>query len=231
MNAGGRVRAGLLAGLLLPGLGAGTVRVPVSVGDPPWSSLVRVQVPGVSRCTGFVVARDLVVTAAHCLWSARVGRMARPGRVHVLAGYDRGTFRAHAVARSYRVGEGFDGRSEAGLGGDVAVLALDAPVGGPSLPWAGAARPGQAAMLGGYEQDRSEALLADTDCRVMGRVVDAGGRALLQHACAATRGASGAPLLVREGGVWAVAGVNVAASVGDVGGLAVPGATARALLR
>lgn len=226
----GRLRAGLLAGLLLPGLGSGDARVPVSVADPPWSALARVQVPGVSRCTGFFVAAGTVVTAAHCLWDGHVRRTVRPGQIHVLAGYDHGGYHAHAVARGYRVGAGYAGGANTGLGGDVAVLTLDAAIGAAALPWADAARPGEATMLGGYEQDRAETLLADTACRTMGRIADAGGRPILQHACAATGGTSGAPLLVRRDGRWAVAGVNVAASVGDVGGLAVPAATARALL-
>lgn len=227
----GRGRTALLAGVLLPGLGSGDARVPVSVADPPWSALVRVQVPGVSRCTGFFVAAGTVVTAAHCLWDGHVRRTVRPGQVHVLTGYDHGQYRAHAVALRYRIGSGFAGDANTGLGGDVAVLTLDAAIGTATLPWADAARPGEAAMLGGYEQDRVETLLADTACRTMGRVADAGGRPVLQHACAATGGTSGAPLLVRQGDGWAVAGVNIAASVGDVGGLAVPAATARALLR
>ncbi len=226
----GRARAGLLAGVLLPGLGSGDARVPVSVADPPWSALARVQVPGVSRCTGFFVAAGTVVTAAHCLWDGHVRRTVRPEQIHVLTGYEHGGYRAHAVARSYRVGAGFVGGTATGLGGDVAVLTLDAAIGTAALPWANAARPGEAAMLGGYEQDRIETLLADTGCRTMGRIADAGGRPILQHACAATGGTSGGPLLVRSGAGWAVAGVNVTANVGDVGGLAVPAATARALL-
>ena len=227
---GGVGRAGLLAGILLPGLGSGDARVPVSVTDPPWSALARMQVPGVSRCTGFFVAPGTVVTAAHCLWDVHVRRVVRPEQVHVLAGYEHGAYRAHSAARGVRIGAGFVGGANTGLGGDVAVLTLDAAIGVAALPWARDARPGEAAMLGGYEQDRVETLLADTACRTMGRIADAGGRPILQHACAATGGTSGAPLLVRDGGGWAVAGVNIAANVGDVGGLAVPAATVRALL-
>lgn len=207
-------------------------RRPVSVAEPPWSALVRVQVPGVSRCTGFLVAADRVVTAAHCLWGQRTQRMVPAESVHVLTGYDHGHYRAHSVVASFRTGPAYRPRAGAGQDDDVAVLTLAKPIGTVVLPWATHIQPGEAAMLGGYEQDRAETLLADTDCRLMsGTDGGGGGRPLIAHACAATRGTSGAPLLVRgaDGG-WAVAGVNVAAAIGDVGGLAVPASTVRAML-
>ena len=60
---------------------------------------------------------------------------------------------------------------------------------------------------------------------------DAADRPLRQHSCAGTRGTSGAPLLVRDHGRWAAAGVQVAAVEGDIGGLAVPSETVQALLQ
>jgi protease YdgD len=57
-------------------------------------------------------------------------------------------------------------------------------------------------MLGGYQQDRPEVLLADTGCRLLGLV-----NGMLLHDCAGTRGASGAPLLMRLGETWSVLGV------------------------
>ncbi len=220
----------LFAAVLLPGLGAAPARHPVSVTEPPWSALVRVQVPGVSRCTGFLIAPGRVVTAAHCLWGQRTLRMVPAESVHVLTGYDHGRYRAHSVVSAYRTGPTYRPRGGAGQGDDFAVLTLAVPIGTVALPWATRIQPGEAAMLGGYEQDRAETLLADTDCRLMGGIGDTGGRPLIAHACAATSGTSGAPVLVRGPDGWAVAGVNVAAVIGDVGGLAVPASTVRALL-
>ena len=78
-------------------------------------------------------------------------------------------------------------------------------------------------MLGGYEQDRVQVIIADTACIVVGSARDTSGRVLLRHSCAGTRGVSGAPLLARMlGGSWAVAGLASTAGVETSGGYAVP---------
>jgi protease YdgD len=80
---------------------------------------------------------------------------------------------------------------------------------------------GSIVMLGGYQQDHPLVLMADTSCRIVGRFVDASGRLLLRHNCAASRGVSGAPLLIEKGGKWYAAGVDVAAEKGVASGFAV----------
>jgi protease YdgD len=79
-------------------------------------------------------------------------------------------------------------------------------------------------MIAGYQQDRREVLLGDTGCRVLGLREAAPARRLLLHDGAATRGASGAPLVVRdpEGGGWAVAGLLVSVARDLALGAAVP---------
>lgn len=203
------------------GLGMAEARRAVDVAAPPWTSLVRVQSEAGGHCTGVLVAPDRVLTAAHCLVAARTRAWLRPERVHVLAGYDRGEFRGHAVAVSYRVGR-FDPAIGGPHGADWAVLRLAAPLAAPPLPVI-AAEPGMAAMLGGWQRDRAHALLADTACRVEAVGHDAAGP-LLRHDCAATRGSSGGPLLVRLKDGWAVAGVQSGALREGRGGVAVPAA-------
>ena len=222
----------MLAALLLPGLGAREQRGRIDPARPPWSAVVRVQVPGVSRCTGFAVAPRLVVTAAHCLYGRRLGHMMPAESVHVLAGYESGAFTRHEVAVSYRVpGDFRPGDESAVQASDVAVLTLASPLGTAILVPVPAVA-GQAAMLGGYSQDRAQTLLADPDCRVLGTVPDRERRTLERHSCEATFGTSGAPLLVRlANGAWEAGGVQVAAAAGRAGGLAVPAARVQSLLR
>ncbi|MBU8540729.1 trypsin-like serine peptidase [Falsiroseomonas tokyonensis] len=219
-------RVGLLllaapAAAQLPGVADSTARRPARVAEAPWSSLVRVQSEAGGRCTGVLIAPDRVLTAAHCLVARRTARLLQPGRVHVLAGYDRGDFSAHATATALRVGPGFDPATKGPVAADWSVLRLEKDLPGPVLPLAALPAPGTAAMLGGWQQDRAHALLADTACRIEAAPRDEAGRRLLRHDCAGTHGVSGAPLLVRQGPGWAVAGLTVAASRTARGGLAV----------
>lgn len=204
-----------------PGIGADDERRAVAVSDAPWSSLVRVQTDAGSRCTGVLLAPDRVLTAAHCLVAPATGNLVLPGRVHVLLGYDRGEYRAHAVARSLRLGPGFEPASRGPIGADWAVLRLATPLPGPALPLAPLPGIAMPAMLGGWQQDRAHALLADTACRVEARMSDPAGRLLLRHNCTGTRGSSGGPLLVRQGEGWAIAGIAAGAVHHARGGIAV----------
>jgi protease YdgD len=217
----------------LPGLGPSSARAPVDVDRAPWRGVVRVQTEVGARCTGALVGPRAVLTAAHCLLGRGTGRLVRPGSVHVLAGYSRGGYAGHARVLSFAVGLGFaagqDGQPLASVppSADWAVLTLDAPLGTPDrvLPLLrGLPAPGTPAMLGGYEQDRAQVVLADVACAVTGVARDAAGRAMLRHSCAGTRGVSGAPLLVRAGpdGRWAVAGIASRADLDAPGGYAVP---------
>jgi protease YdgD len=223
----------LLGGAGLPGLGAHDPRQRQDPAAWPWPAVARLQIPGAARCTAFLVAPRVALTAAHCLYIRRAGHFAPAGSVHVLAGYSAGRFTRHAIATSYRLLPGYDPRQRPeDFGVDAAVVTLDRPLAaqGAVLPLATGTGPA-AAMLGGYNQDRAEVIEADPQCRVLGRAADAAGRPVLRHDCAATRGTSGAPLLVRAAnGAWAVAGLQVAAAAGRAVGIAVPAATLRKLL-
>jgi protease YdgD len=127
------------------------------------------------------------------------------------------------------MGEGFALDRDSPFGGpigrDWALLTLDAPLGeGRALRLRRAAPPpGTELMLAGYQQDRPEALLADTGCRVVGLRRGAQDLPLIAHGCAGTRGTSGAPLLARAAdGAWEVVGVASAVSDAAASGLAVP---------
>ena len=199
----------------------------------PWAAVARVQVPGVSRCTGFLVGPQTVITAAHCLYGRRLGHFVPPTSVHVLLGYVDGAFVRHEVAASYRIAEGYEPLMPGGQGADVAALTLNAPIAGIGGNLLLAEQPVSIAsslMLGGYGQDRAERIAADLSCRSLGYAVGADGRSMLAHDCAGTRGTSGGPVLVQTSAGWRVAGVQVAANNAHAGGLAVPAAAIWALL-
>ena len=211
---------------LVPGVGAVDRRVPVDMSRPPWSALVRVQTELGERCTGFVVAPQVVVTAAHCLFLPRVGGFIRPRSVHVLLAYDAGRYAGHAQVVRFTIPDGYrplDETATAGL--DRAVLVLDhrlLPAGAVlAVAPAPSALPAPA-LLGGYGQDRGEVAVAEPGCHVLAEMRDAQGRRLLAHDCQATRGTSGAPLLWRRpDGRWVAIGIQIEARAAS-GGVAVP---------
>ena len=184
-----------------------------------------------ARCTGFLVAPDRVATAAHCLYSARLGRFIPPQSVHVLLGYDAGRHAGHARVATYRLAEGYDPRrTPRAHGADVAVLTLAHGLAAPTLTL-GKAVPEADVALGGYNRDRAEVIAADLACQVTGLVRDGTGRALLTHDCAGTFGTSGAPLLQRDAeGQWRAVGVQVASQPARGQSFTVPAREVAAIL-
>lgn len=182
-------------------------RVPVDPDEPPWNAVAKVQTNTAARCTGVLIAPAVVLTAAHCLYNRLTGRLLQPISLHVLFGYERAGYRWHRLVRRVTAGAGFDGGKRLMQTADWARLDLAEPVPVTPLPlFDGAAVAGMPVLLGGYSQDRAQLLMADMACHVR----QAGG-AFVTHDCAATHGTSGAPLLTRRGGGWAVVGINLAA--------------------
>lgn len=208
----------------LPGIGATDPRQPVDGNAAPWRALGRVQLEIGGRCTGTLVAPRLVLTAAHCLVSGRTHQLVQPGTAHFLLGYRQGEFAGHARVASFRIGPGYVPATGGPAAADWALLTLAAPLPVdrvlPLLREPPAPR--SALMLGGYQQDRPEVLLADTGCRALG-ITQQGGQPVLLHDCAGTRGSSGAPLLAQGAdGRWGVAGVASRVQVDAALGQAVP---------
>lgn len=215
-------------GTLLPGIGANDPRQRVNSREAPWHALGRVQTELGGRCTGVMVGPRTVLTAAHCLVSRTSGRFVQPRSVHFLLGYHMGEWTARARVTAFVTGPDYVPR-RGPAAADWALLTLGAAIGTPDriLPLQREPPPPRTPlMLGGYQQDRPEVLIADTECRLVGLQRHATGHQTLVHDCAATRGVSGAPLLMQlpDGRGWAVAGVLAVMAADMALGHAVPAA-------
>lgn len=200
-------------------------RVAVDAREFPWSAVGRITLldsirrpGGRSLCTGTLVEENLVLTAAHCVWSRRDF----PEEVGFLAGFHQQGYVAHSKATRIHVNGAFDNgpASKRTLSVDWALIELSEPI-GRTAGFAPVADFNASVFgdlkgreppfkLSGYRGDRPFVQTVDHGCRLEGFSGDGN---LIIHRCPLIGGDSGGPLLLPVDDELVLVGIDVGASV------------------
>jgi protease YdgD len=175
-------------------------RVLVDTAAFPWRVIGTISLDVGGTCTASLVARDVLVTAAHCI--SEDGRINAAGEFVTGAALPGGPRRARII--DFHMDPDWDEQAfsdgDTRDGTDWALLRLDRPLGdelghlgvyAPGRPGWGELRAAQVRQAG-YSWDTGENLSGNLDCRVREIFPDN----TLAHDCDTTRGDSGSPFIV-----------------------------------
>lgn len=195
----------LLAGLVaLPALAfeSGLKLLSTGTDTRGWEAVGRLELGKGAFCTGTLIADDLVLTAAHCLYDPANGQMIDAAVIEFRAGWRNGRAVAYRHARralahpsyAYQGPQQFDR-----VAWDLALIQLDQPIRLPQVhPFETATAPVAGDVVGtvSYAHDRADTPALQSVCEVLKRE---GGVVLMN--CTADYGASGAPVFAMRDGV------------------------------
>jgi len=183
-------------------------RVLVPVNDLPWRYMGVLRMDTGESCTATLIARDVLITAAHCIHSE--GRLNASGRWESASGQHTARVIAYQIDRRFNYSRFVGGNEVDGL--DWALLRIDQPL-GETLGHAGVrnltGEGRQTAlstdlMQAGYSWDTGGRLSGNLRCRMVNFESDG----TFMHECDTTRGDSGSAFVTPNGDGYDVIGVD-----------------------
>lgn len=166
-----------------------------------WEAVGRLEISGRAFCTGALIAPDLVLTAAHCLYDSKSGELVPIEEIQFLAGWRNGRAAAYRYIRKAVHLPEYTYSGQPGperVRNDVALLKLQHPIRNTTvIPFETDERPEPGDEVGvvSYAHDRSEAPSLQEMCQVITRQ-----EGMLVMSCEVDFGASGSPVFSFESG-------------------------------
>ncbi len=180
-----------------------------------WEAVGRLDIGNRGFCTGTLIARDIVLTAAHCAVSKATGKPYAPGEVTFRAGLSDGE--ALAERKVIQIATHPDFVANAPVSAprvriDVALMRLEEPIpysiADPFALHSGRISDSEISVAS-YGQGRADAIMRQRSCRILQR-----GQGLISFDCDITFGSSGSAILAKKGPRWQILSV-VSAGASD----------------
>ncbi|MAZ87465.1 MAG: hypothetical protein CL693_07460 [Cellvibrionaceae bacterium] len=197
-----------------------TERRIIDASQSPWHRIGNLSIAGRQFCSASLIADNIVITAAHCLWNTDTQTWYPVEFIHFLAGYQQEDYVAHSRAASIHPNPAyqFDQQGQASnLLNDWALIELQEPVGAllGYFPLEITAAEQQyreqqtrsPIALAGYRRDTREALSLDQQCTLIPTPTTLP-KNFLTNNCHGLSGDSGGPILIHHNQQWHLIGIH-----------------------